>query len=193
MDGHRSWEGRVPDYTNDVLVPDSWYKQIVASRLRLATGVKNLEVLILNRAGAICKLIPKSWMFDGTALHAPLDGFGFISPTAQFCLLATFAISPERIFRYFLKWSGILPMALVALGDVSAFCTAVQLEMALHFIVSLVAELAARKRVPLLDEPIVAAFLSLDRSLVQSSRHIPSLVRFYSDNAVTVLFLLATP
>lgn len=53
------------------------------------------------------------------------------------------------------------------------FCTAMQIEMALRVTKGLVAEFAAREQVPLFDELIMAmaALLSLERYLMQSSRH----------------------
>lgn len=50
------------------------------------------------------------------------------------------------------------------------FCKAVQMGMDLRFTEILVAEFSARERVHLRDEPIVAALLSLGRSLMQTSR-----------------------
>lgn len=50
------------------------------------------------------------------------------------------------------------------------FCTAVQMEMAFRVTEGLVADFAAREQVSLLDERIMAAILSLDRSSMQTSR-----------------------
>lgn len=45
------------------------------------------------------------------------------------------------------------------------------MEMALRFVESLVAEFSTRKRVPLLDKPIMTTLLYLDRILLQSLLH----------------------
>lgn len=46
------WEARVPDYTIDVFTRGHRYERIIASRLRLAIGVKMLQVLLFDRAVA---------------------------------------------------------------------------------------------------------------------------------------------
>lgn len=64
--------------------------------------------------------------------------------------------------------------------------------MALRVTKDLLVEFVARKHLPLLDEPIMAAPLSIYGSLMQSLCHTPTLKRFYSDNADINLYLLTT-
>lgn len=60
--------------------------------------------------------------------------------------------------------------------------------MALRVIEGLVAEFAATEQALLLDEPIIGALLSLDRSLVQILRLIATLISFRGVSTVTMLF-----
>lgn len=93
-------------------------------------------------------------IFNGTTFHVPLDKYGSIPPAA-------FAIHPVRTLRFFSEAVQDRGNGLDGFKLHNGFCTTVQIEMALGVTENLVAEFAARKRVPLLDEPIIAASVSV--------------------------------
>lgn len=108
---------------------------------------------------------------DRTALHAPLDELGSISSTAaaQSRLSVAFDILLVRTSREF---SGAVQDFGDGRGGITRrlrFCTAEQMETAFRVTDGLVAMFAARKRVPLLDEPQMAALRPHDQPLTQSS------------------------
>lgn len=63
-------------------------------------GVINIRFLMVIRAAAAWDQLRYIHVFDGTALHAPLDESGSIHPTAQFGIHVVFAIYPGPILRY---------------------------------------------------------------------------------------------
>lgn len=52
MDVDQLWEARVTDYSDDVFARVHQYKHINASRLGLSSRIKDLRVLIVERAVA---------------------------------------------------------------------------------------------------------------------------------------------
>lgn len=99
---------------------------------------------------------------NGTALHAPLAEFRFFPPAGQFHLPAAFDVLPVKTLHYFSEVSWDRVSCPGGLTRRHRFRKAAQMEMALRFMEGLVLELAARERVPLLDEPILATLLSFD-------------------------------
>lgn len=108
-----------------------------------------------------------SQVFDVTALHAFLDELGIIPPHFQFRLSATFAIPSQRILRSSSGAVRDLSNGPVVITRSNRFCTAMQMGMTLRVTKGLAAERAARERVPVLEKPIMAALLSLDRVWMQ--------------------------
>lgn len=106
---------------------------------------------------------------NGTALHASLDGFVYNTLAANFGLLVAFAIPLVRTLRYFSRAVKIVPTSFGDFTHRHRFCTGARMEMALRVIESLVAEFAARKRLSLFNNSIMAALFSFDRPLLQSS------------------------
>lgn len=114
-----------------------------------------------------------SRLFDGTALHAFFYEFGSIPSAALILLPAAFATSPVRPTRYFSGAVQYCADGTSALTLRDRFCTAMLMEIALRVTKGLVAVFAAKEQVPLLDELIMAALLSLDQSWMQLWRPSP--------------------
>lgn len=133
----------------------------------LPIGLKNLRALTVERAAAACEKLCLSQIFDDIALHVPLNEL--ITPANQFHFLAAFIITSVRTLPYFFE---AVPDRVDGPGGLTShfrIYTVVQIETALRVTAGLVSEIAARKRVPLLEAPIMAALVSLSRSLMQSS------------------------
>lgn len=125
---------------------------------------------MVERAVATWKEVCLSRTFNGTELHVPLDDFGSFSPATQFSSSCRFAIPLMHTFRYF---SGAVQDRADEPGGITLrrrFCAAAQMDTALRVTEGLAAEFAAGKRVPLLDEPTMAALYSLNRTLSSTSR-----------------------
>lgn len=64
------WEAKVPDYTIDVLLRDFWYKRIYAIRLKLVIGIKNFQVVMVDRELAAWEELQLSRVSDDMTPHA---------------------------------------------------------------------------------------------------------------------------
>lgn len=163
------WGDRVSDYTDKVLAWGHRYKDIVAVRLRLAIALKISMFWWL-----IGQLLRKS-NFDGAEFSIEPH---FMHPSMSldpFSLPPSYAVLQPSLFLMPISYDASLKRCKIFGGPGSLprrlhFCTAVQMEMALRVNKDLTAKLAARERVLLLDEPFMAAFISLDWSLTQLSR-----------------------
>lgn len=149
------------------------YKHVLASGLALAIDIKDLRVLMVARAAAAWKQFLLSQFSNRSALHAPFDEFGSITSAAQFCSSAAYTIPSECTLRYFFRAVQDRADGLDGLTKGHCFRMAARMEMALRATKHLHAQFATRQWVLVLEELIMAVLLSLDRSLMHSSRITP--------------------
>lgn len=173
MDIEDLWISSVPDYTNDALARNHWHRHIDGSHLELAIGVVDLLCLMVKRATAALEQPEMSRASNEKALHVRLDEFGSVPSAAQFQLLNAFAISPVRSLRCISGAFKVLDNGHIGITRRCRFCTAVPMEIALRATEVLVAEISARKQVPMLDEPNTIALSSLEQILILTSRLSP--------------------
>lgn len=99
---------------------------------------------------------------DGTALYALLNKIGIISSDAQFHFSSTFATSIIRTLRFFSRAIHNVPGRPGGITLRHRFCAGAWMKMVQRVIDGLFAEFAARERLSLPDEHIMAAIHCLD-------------------------------
>lgn len=77
------------------------YERVIASRMELAIGAKDMQALMRERTIATREQMHTSQFFSGAALHAPLDEFGAICQDTRFQLPSTFATQSICTISYF--------------------------------------------------------------------------------------------
>lgn len=133
---------------------------------------------MVDLAAAVWERLRLSQIFDGTALHARLDEFGFIPSATQFRLPVFFAISPVCTLRYVSEAFQDRANGPGGLRCRHRFSTGVQMEMSVRITKSLAAAFATREQISLLNIAIMTALLSFDKCLIQLSRFNSLLMRF---------------
>lgn len=126
-----------------------------------------------HRADAIWEQFWLSRVSSCMVLHAPLDKLASILPAAQLHIRATFSIYFMCTLPYFFRTVQDRLEEPDNITRCHHFCAVLWIGIALSVTKSLVVKFAIRKQVPFLEEPIIAAFLSLHRSLMQATRLIP--------------------
>lgn len=110
-----------------------------------------------------------SQIYTDAASHALLDEFGAIPHTSWLRPASAFAIFPIQTIRNFVR---AVQDRADGLGDITVwhrFCFAARGDISQRVIEGLVANVAARKRLPLLDESIKVALCTIGRSFVGRS------------------------
>lgn len=158
-----------------------------------AIGVKALRVSMIKRAAAPWKELWLSRIFNETALHAPLDEFGFTfcHPVPSFCCLCYSSCANHFVPFWNRSWSCQRSQTYHA-TSLSLCSGSNKNDRNCHWRSDLVPEFAARKRVPSFEKFSMITLFSLNQLLEQSSRLSPPATMRLPNIIITMVFFSAT-